>query len=61
VGAPLVGLAARQELKEPFSVLLLVVGGLGEDGADLLVPFLLGLGGEEVVPVSRLGFSRKRR
>jgi len=38
----LVCLGASEELKEPFRGLLLVFGGLGEDGGDLLEALLLG-------------------
>ena len=34
----------HQQLEPDLGVLLLVVGGLGEDGADLLIALLLGLG-----------------
>ena len=45
MGAELVGLAARQEVKEPFAISLSSSASSGEDGGDLLVPLLLGVGG----------------
>ena len=49
------GIADAVELLEPhLGVFLLVVGGLQEQGSDLLIAFLLGLGGKVGVLVAGL-------
>ena len=47
----------HQEFEPNFGVLFLIVGGLGEDGADLLVAFLLGLGCKVGVLVAGLALT----
>ena len=46
-----------QELEPDFGVLLLVVGGLLEEVADLHIAFLAGLGGVVLVLGVRLAFA----
>ena len=53
--------AVMQQLEPQLRVLLLVVGRLLEDGRNLLITVLLGLGRVVAVLVSRLGLARKRR
>ena len=49
----------HEELEPDFGVLLLVVGGLGEDGRDLLIALFLRLGGKVGVFVAGLALSCK--
>ena len=54
------GADAAQSLEPELGVLLLVAGGLLEDGRDLLIALFAGLAGEVGVLVAGLGLPRER-
>ena len=50
-------IAAFEELEEPLRVLLLLIGGFGEDVRNLHIPLFFRLAGEEGVAVAGLRFA----